>query len=125
MSTFIRPGERASPERLRNRRNNRRNKGGFTLPEILISLLLCSLLMQSLAQWNSLSVQTHKRMNENQQALLIAQSVMAGSRVSLPDGWDVEIVKQPLGLSITEQELTVTYEDETSTQCWSFYYAGP
>ena len=117
MCIITRQGVHASPKRQRDNR-------GFTLPELLISLVICALLLHSAGQWSVLSSQSHVRSAENRQAVLIAQSVLAGIEPELPEGWSVQKETRPAGLFLTEQELTITHANQTNTQSWTFYYAG-
>ncbi len=122
MCIITRPGERASQKR-------RSRHSGFTLPEVLVSLMICMLLMQAVGQWSVLTGNSNLRMQQNQQAVLLAQTVLAGSTPSVPDGWTIQVEKQLINEesnteentgSLWEWNITVNYEEQT----WQFYYVG-
>lgn len=113
MCIIIRRGEPALQKR-------RRHEGGFTLPEVLASLVICMMLMQIAGHWYALTGQSHVRIQQNQQAVLLAQTALAGAQGEIPEGWQVVVERQPMGEFLEEQEITVTNENQT----WQFYYAG-
>ena len=51
MSIFIRPGGHALQK-------HQRNNGGFTLPEVLVSLLLSGFLVQIICQWGVVTIRS-------------------------------------------------------------------
>lgn len=103
----------------------RRHKGGFTLPEVLVSLLICVFVLQGVGQWGVLTQQSRIRMQQNQQAVLLAQAVLAGNSAELPDGWEIVVKKQEIGDELIEQELTIIYGNQSwEKQTWQFYYVG-
>ncbi len=121
MCICIKQGERAS------RKYRHRHHSGFTLPEVLVSLVICMLLMQLLGQWGILTTESNQRMQENQQALLLAQSALTGSEVVCPNGWEVIVEKNLIGDAekiergtLREWEITVKH----GNQAWQFYYVG-
>ena len=113
MSTFIRPDAHALQK-------HQRHKGGFTLPEVLVSLLLSVFLVQIICQWGILTVRSQQRIEENQCALYLAQAVLAETEPEVPEGWLVSVEEKPLDNRLQEQEITVQYEN----QKWHFYYTG-
>lgn len=113
MCIIIRRGEPVSQK-------HRRHNGGFTLPEVLVSLLISALLMQCVGQWSALTGQSFARIQQNQQAVLLAQTALLEWHGEIPEGWQVVVEKQPAGEFLEEKEITVTNENQT----WQFYYAG-
>ena len=113
MCIIIRRGEHALQKR-------RRHEGGFTLPEVLASLAICMMLMQIAGQWSVLTGQSHVRIQQNQQAVLLAQTALAGAQGEIPEGWQVVVERRPMGEFLEEREITVKNEN----QIWQFYYAG-
>ena len=113
MSIFIRLGGHALQKR-------QRNNGGFTLPEVLVSLLLSVFLVQIICQWGVLTIRSQQRIEENQCALYLAQAALAETEPEIPEGWRVSVEEKPLDNTLQEQEITVQYEN----QKWHFYYAG-
>ncbi len=99
---------------------SRRYKRGFTIPEILVSLCILMLLLHSVWQWTVLTERTNQRIQQNQQAVLLAQEALAGSVVYQPTGWTVQLEQEDCGAVLTAQQITVCY----GAQCWQFYYAG-
>ena len=97
MCIIIRQGVPECPKRLYC-------KNGFTLPEVLVSLAICLLLLQSVWQWSLLAERSRQRAAQNEQAVFLAQSVLA---------------EQELGAKLTEKKVTVSY----GAQVWQFYYA--
>lgn len=100
--------------------DRRQHKEGFTLPELLVSLLIGGWLLHVVGQWAVLSDQSEIRVKQNEQALLLAQTVLAGGTPNLADGWQIEVEKHPCE-QLQEQEITVLYQNQN----WSFYYVGP
>ena len=98
----------------------RRNNGGFTLPEVLLSLLLSMFLIQMICQWGVLMANSQQRIEENRQAVFLAQAALAEMQPEIPDGWQISVEKKPLGKTLQEWEITVQYENQE----WQFYYAG-
>lgn len=113
MCITIRQAEQESQRR-------RRHEGGFTLPELLVSLVICVCLLQSVGQWSVVAKQSNIRMQQNQQAVLLAQEILAGQEIELQKGWDVTVKQQQIGEELIEWKMTITYE----TQKWEFYYVG-
>lgn len=113
MCIFIRLDAHASQKR-------RRNNSGFTLPEVMISLLLSVFLMQIICQWGILTIRSQERIEENQQAVFLAQAVLAKMDSELPEGWNVFVEEKPLGDVLQEREITIQHENQE----WQFYYAG-
>ena len=113
MSIFIRQDAHASQKR-------QRSNGGFTLPEVLLSLVLSMFLIQIACQWGVLTVKSQQRMEQNQQAVFLAQAVFAELQPELPAGWQVMVREKPLGNALQEREITIRYENQE----WQFYYAG-
>lgn len=62
---------------------------GFTLPELLVSLCILMILLQGVWQWGVLFQRTTERIQQNQQAVLIAQCYFANFPLDLPAGWSV------------------------------------
>ena len=94
-------------------------KNGFTLPEVLVSLAICLLLLQSVWQWSLLAERSRQRAAQNEQAVFLAQSVLAEQVPQLPQGWQIDVAEQELGAKLTEKKVTVSY----GAQVWQFYYA--
>lgn len=113
MSIFIRPGGHALQK-------HQRNNGGFTLPEVLVSLLLSVFLVQIICQWGVLTIRSQQRIEENQFAVYLAQAVLAETEPEISEGWRISVEEIPLGNTLQEQEITVQYENQE----WHFYYAG-
>ena len=112
MFTFIRQGVRESP-------GKQRRNSGFTIPEILVSLLICGLLLQSVGQWSVLTANSGMRIQQNEQAILLAQTVLTDGTPDVPDGWQIS-VEETQQAALRERLVTVSHEN----QSWSFYYAG-
>ena len=113
MCIFIRQGVRALQKR-------QRNNSGFTLPEVLISLLLSVFIMHIICQWGVLTVKSQQRIEQNQQAVFLAQSVLAEIQPEIPDGWKISVITDLLEKELQEWEITVQYENQE----WQFYYVG-
>ncbi len=113
MCMFIRPDAHVLQKR-------RQNNSGFTLPEVLLSLLLSMVLIQIICQWGVLAVKSQQRIEQNQEAVFLAQSVLLETQPEIPDGWTVFVEKAPFGRTLQEWEVTVQYENQE----WQFYYAG-
>lgn len=111
MSIIIKP---AVPDSPRQQFPN----GGFTLPEVLVSLCILLLLLQMVWQWGQLAICSEERMQQNQQAILLAKTILAGLQPELPEGWSFAI-KEKQGAILQETDLDVFY----GTQHWQFYYA--
>lgn len=99
---------------------SRRYKSGFTIPEILVSLCILMLLLHSVWQWTVLTERTNQRIQQNQQAVWLAQEALAGSVVHQPTGWTVQLEQEDCGAVLTAQQITVCCGE----QRWQFYYAG-
>lgn len=97
-----------------------RHKRGFTIPEILVSLCILLLLLHSVWQWTVLTERTNQRIQQNQQAVLLAQEALAGGAAHLPAGWTVQQEQEDCGAVLAAQSITVCY----GAQRWQFYYAG-
>lgn len=95
-------------------------KNGFTLPEVLVSLAICLLLLQSVWQWSLLAERSGQRTAQNEQAIFLAQSVLAEQVPQLPPGWHIDVAEQAIGPKLTEKQITVSYGE----QVWHFYYAA-
>ncbi len=115
MYISIGQGEPASQKR-------RRQNSGFTLPEVLVSLVICVMLMQTLGHWGVLTYRANQQMNENQQAVFLAQMALAGSEAHIPEGWEVIVNQTVIGNEkfLRQWEITVRHENHQ----WQFYYAG-
>lgn len=96
------------------------HKNGFTLPEILVSLAICLLLLQSVWQWSLLAERSRQRAEQNEQAIFLAQSVLAEKVPQLPQGWHIDVAEQEIGAKLTEKKVTVSH----GKQVWQFYYAA-
>ena len=95
-------------------------KDGFTIPEILVSLGITLLLLHSVWQWTILTERSNQRIQQNQQAVLLAQESFAGVHSELPEGWTVQISREKDGAFFTVERITIGYDG----QHWDFYYAG-
>lgn len=118
MCIIIRQGDVAYPPKDKKFRSNQK---GFTLPEILVSLCILFMLMQSVWQWGAVMLGTANRMEENDTAVLLAQQYFAGLNPQCPDGWHADV--QTDTRSAVLQETTVTIW--SNHRSWDFYYAGP
>lgn len=96
------------------------HKEGFTIPEILVCLGITIILLHSIWQWTILTERSNQRIQQNQQAVLLAQESLAGVHSALPEGWTVQHSREEKGALLTVERITVGYEG----QYWSFYYAG-
>lgn len=97
-----------------------RKQGGFTLPEILVSLCILTILMQGVGQWGIVMQRTADTMAQNQQAVLLAQQIYAGLEPQCPQGWQVQVESSAdIGL-LYETEVMIMSEKRR----WQFYYAG-
>lgn len=112
MSIIIKPDVPESPKR-------KIDQKGFSLPEVLVSLCILLLLLQMVWQWGQLMICSETRVQQNQQAILVAKTVLAGLQPDLPNKWSYSVIQKP-GFSLLEKSVTVTYGD----QHWNFYYAG-
>ncbi len=113
MSTTIRPGEAALP-------GKKQYEKGFTLPELLVSLCILMILLQGVWQWGVLFQRTTERIQQNQQAVLIAQCYFANFPLDLPAGWSVTVQREETGTKLEQQFVVVSYQE----QQWPFYYIG-
>ncbi len=113
MSIFIRQAAPGLPK-------NRSRKNGFTIPEILVSLVMTILLLHSVWQWTVLTERSNQRIQQNQQAVLLAQEALAGMHINVPEGWTVQMDRENGGPFLTVDRITVGYDG----QRWNFYYAG-
>ena len=102
-------------------RKKRQDRSGFTLPELLLSLCICILVLQIVWQWAVLQERAEERQQQNRQAVWLAQSAFANALSGdIPSGWDVQVEQAPCGFLLQEKLVTVSFEN----QSWSFYYAG-
>lgn len=111
MSIIIKPAVPDSPKR-------QSPNGGFTLPEVLVSLCILLLLLQMVWQWGQLIMHSEERVQQNQQAILLAKTVLAGIQPDLPEGWTF-VIKEKQGAILQETDLDISY----GKQHWQFYYA--
>lgn len=93
---------------------------GFTLPELLVSLCILMILLQGVWQWGVLFQRTTERIQQNQQAVLIAQCYFANFPLDLPAGWSVTVQREETGTKLEQQFVVVSYQE----QQWPFYYIG-
>ncbi len=92
---------------------------GFTLPEVLVSLVILVMLLQSVWQWGLLVQRGQQRMTEDWQALTVAQTLLAGGSPDLPEGWTATKDCLAEGKTVAEQQISVTH----GKAHWDFYYA--
>ncbi len=100
--------------------SKRRKEDGFTLPELLVSLCICVLVLQSVYQWSLVAEKSQAGGWQARQALSLGQSALNGADCAVPPGWTVRTEKRPCGEDLTETEVTV----ECGGRIWHFYYVG-
>ena len=113
MSTTTRPDEAALP-------GKKQHEKGFTLPELLVSLCILMILLQGVWQWGLLFQRTNERIQQNQQAVLIAQCYFTNLPQELPAGWSVTVERKEKETKLEQQLVVVSYQE----QQWPFYYIG-
>lgn len=97
-----------------------RHNGGFTLPELLVSLCILLLLMQGVWQWNAVLRQGIARVEQNQQAVYLAQCCLNKIQPDLADGWSVAVEREPVNDILQQTTVIVSYQN----QRWPFCYVG-
>lgn len=97
-----------------------RRKAGFTLPELLVSLCILLLLMQGVWQWSMVLRQGVARVEQNQQAVYIAQCCLNNVQPDLSAGWSVTVEREPVNAILQQTTVIVSYQD----QQWPFCYVG-
>lgn len=97
-----------------------RRKMGFTLPELLVSLCILLLLMQGVWQWNMMLRQGVARVEQNQQAVYIAQCCLNNLQPDLSAGWSVTVEQEPVNDILQQTTVVVSYQ----SQQWPFCYVG-
>ncbi len=96
-------------------------QSGFTIPEVLVSLFILLMIMQLICQWGPLMLHTTDRINENDQAIYLAQQALAGLEPQCPDGWQITTEQTDRSALLHETVVTVSKGQHS----WEFYYAGP
>ncbi len=98
----------------------RHDRGGFTLPEVLVSLVILMVVLQCAYQWNRLAERIQIQQQENRQAVTLAEGILAGADLSVPDGWETHTEIWREGEFLQGTEVTVIRNGHQ----WKFYYAG-
>ncbi len=97
------------------------NQSGFTIPEVLVSLFILLMIVQLICQWGPLTSGTTSRINENDQAIYLAQQTFAGLEPQCSDGWQITTEQTNRSALLHETVVTVSKGQHS----WEFYYAGP